>query len=302
MKVFINIFGIILIFSIIKYIQILFYNHNRYFSIISYIKNDIIYKINNISSISKIIYIINKTDLSYKIKGKNIVSIGTYLFISIIISIAIFILTYRYFSLFSIAFIVSVFSFFIPYYIIKYLLYCKKVKIERMFPNYIISLKNYTDVNNDIIEAFKRANVSEPLATYINKFNISIQKGIKIYDAFETLKSNLNMNKITQLISLLQFCYIYGGNYKELLNNFSKIQMKTILQKEKEKQKIFSAKLVLIILILLNIYILFGFVLTNNEYHNILINTFIGNVILNINILSYIFIIYMFIKLNKMED
>jgi Flp pilus assembly protein TadB len=176
------------------------------------------------------------------------------------------------------------------------------MKILKMFPNYVVNLKNYTDINNDIIEAFRRTRVEEPIGTFINKFNISIQKGVKIHEAFETLKYNINIKRISQLITLLQFCYIYGGNFGNLLDKFSKVQMKTNLQREKENQKIFSAKLVLTVLIILNIYILFGFVFSNIEYSKILLDTFIGRLILNMNILSYIIIFYMYVKLNDMEE
>ncbi|MDD2376571.1 MAG: hypothetical protein PHD15_00880 [Clostridia bacterium] len=302
MKMLITIIGIITIYYIIQYICDSFYNQKKYKNIMLDLKSEMIYKIRELSFIKKISYIIDETNLSFKISNIKIISILTILILSIVIFIITFIITFNFLHLFSSSLIFSTFMLFLPYFIIRYFSYYRKNKILRMFPNYIISLKNYTDVNNDIIEAFRRANVEEPIKTYINKFNISVQKGIKIYDAFETLKKSVNIKKINQFITLLQFCYIYGGDFGNLLDKFSKIQMKTNFQKEKEKQNIFSSKLVLIVLILLNMYILFGFILTNNEYYTILIKTFIGNLVLNINILSYIFIFYMYIKLNKMEE
>ena len=302
MKILIIIIGIVTIYCIIKYILDSFYNQEKYKNIMFDLKNETLYGFGKLSYIKKLTYILNETNLSFKINHTKIVSVAKILILSIIIFVITFIITYKFLNLFLSSLILSIVTLFLPYLIIKYFSYYKKNKILRNFPNYVISLKNYTDVNNDIIEAFRRANVEEPLNTYINKFNVSVQKGIKIYDAFETLKSNINIKKINQFITLLQFCYIYGGDFGNLLDKFSKIQMKTNLQKEKEKQKIFSSKVVLIVLILLNMYILFGFVLTNSEYHDILVKTFIGNVILNINILSYIFIFYMYIKLNKMEE
>jgi Flp pilus assembly protein TadB len=299
MKTFITIIGIVATYYVILYIYYNFYNHKN---IIFNLRSETIYKIRELSFIKKIIYSLDEANLSLKVGNINIISLLTILILTIVVFIITFLITYNFLHLFSSSLIISIFSLFLPYLIIKYFSYCRKIKILKNFPNYIISLKNYTDVNNDIIEAFRRATVEEPLKTYIEKFNISLQKGVKIYDAFESLKSSINIKKINEFITLLQFCYVYGGDFGNLLDKFSKIQMKTNLQREKEKQKIFSSKLVLIILILLNMYILFGFVLTNNEYYNILVKTFIGNLILNINILSYIFIFYMYILLNKMED
>ena len=302
MNILINIIGIVLIYNIFEYIVNNLYNSKKYKNKIFDLKGDTIYKMRELSFIKKTSYLLDEANLSFKFKNINIISTLTILILSIVILIITFIITYNYLHLFSSSLILSIFTFFLPYFIVKYFSYYKNIRILRNFPNYIISLKNYTDINNDIIEAFKRANAEEPLSIYINKFNISVQKGVKIYDAFETLKKSINIKKINQFITLLQFCYIYGGDFGDLLDKFAKIQMKTNLQKEKEKQKIFSAKIVLVTLILLNIYILFGFVLKNGEYYTILVNTFIGNLILNINILSYIFIFYMYIKLNEMEE
>jgi Flp pilus assembly protein TadB len=302
MKIFINIIGIVIICYIIEYVFTILFDHKKYKNIIPNLKCETIYKIKKLPFIKRLSYMLGELNICLKIKNINIISTLTILILSIVSSIIIFILTYNFLHLFLSSVILSSFTFFIPYFVIKYFLYCKRNKIIKMFPNFIISLKNYTDVNNDIIEAFKRVNAEEPLNLYIEKFNISLQKGVKIYDAFETLKKSINIERINQFITLLQFCYMYGGNFGNLLDKFSKIQMKTNLQRESEKQKIFSSKLVLVILIILNMYILLGFVLTNNEYYNILVKTFVGNLILNTNILSYIFIFYMYIKLNSMED
>ena len=302
MKILNCIIGIFTMYYILNYIFTAIDKYKDYTSIIHSFKSETLYKLNELSFFKKVTRIIEETDLNFKIKNKNIISALTLFLISILFFLITFVITYKFLNLFISSIILSLFAFFLPYYIIKYFSYCRKVKILNIFPNYVVSLKNYTDVNNDIIEAFRRASVEEPLIPYINKFNISIQKGIKAYDAFETLKTNINIKRINQFITLLQFCYIYGGSFEELLDKFSKIQMKSNIQREKEKQKIFSSKLVLLLLILINIYILFGFILTNNEYYNILVNTFMGNVILNVNILSYIFIFYMYVKLNKMED
>jgi len=298
-KTLITFVGIVAIYHIIIYG---YYSFNNYKKIIFNLNSETICKIRGLSFVKKIVYTLDESNLILKIGNINIVSTLTILIITIAISIITFIISYNFLHIFSSSLIISIFSSFLPYLIIKSFSYHKKTKILNNFPNYIISLKNYTDVSNDIIEAFRRATVEEPLKTYIEKFNVSLQKGVKIYDAFESLKKSINIKKINEFITLLQFCYMYGGDFGNLLDKFSKIQMKTNLQREKEKQKIFSSKLVLIILILLNMYILFGFVMTNSEYYNILVKTFIGNLILNINILSYIFIFYMYIQLNKMED
>lgn len=297
MKILITTIVSIFLCFFVKYIYI----KKIYYKNINLI-NKIINRIKKFRYIKIISDALIKSNYSFRIKGVNIISTLNIVILSIFFSLITFILTYRYLNLIFSSTILSIISFFIPYYIIKYNSYRKKIKILNIFPNYVVNLKNYTDVNNDIVEAFRRTSVEEPLNKYIDKFNVSIQKGVKLYDAFETLKNNINIEKINKFITLLQFCYVYGGNFGTLLDKFSKIQMKANILREKERQKTFSAKLVLMVLILLNIYILFGFVLSNNDYYDILVKTFVGNIILNINIISYIFIFYMYIKLNKMEE
>jgi Flp pilus assembly protein TadB len=297
-RIFINTIGIIATYYAIQSIIIIFANYNKEIAF----KNVAIEKISKLSIFKKIAYSIIESNISFKIKNTNIISTTSIFIVSILISIIIFIYSYNFLNLFLSSSILAIFTFFIPYLMIRYLSHLRKERILKVFPNYVVNLKNYTDVNNDIIDALRRANSDVLLEKYINKFNISLQKGVKIYDAFESLKRNINIKKINQFLTLLQFCYIYGGNFSELLDKFSKIQMKINIQIEKEKQKTFSSKFVLIILIIINIYILFGFILNNSEYYDILTKTFVGNLILNINILSYIFIFYMYIKLNSMEE
>lgn len=301
-NILIVILGILTLYIIIKNIYNMFNNHNNYKNIILNFKTEFIYKIKTFSFINKIIYALIDSDIYYKYNSINSIMIILILILSLSCFVIIYLITFSMLHLFFSSVILSIFALFLPYYIIKYFAYYKKSKILKLLPNYIISLKNYTDVNNDIILALKRTNVDEPLNSYIERFNISIEKGINVYDAFETLKQSINIKKINNFISLLQFCHIYGGDFGELLDKFSKIQMKTNIQREKEKQNIFSSKLVLIFLIILNIYIMVGFVLPNNDLYSIITSTFIGRAIININIMSYIIIFVMYIKLNKMGE
>lgn len=242
--------------------------------------------------------------LQLKSVNKNIKFISPF---SIIIfsfssSIIMFFLSYKIFNITSSAFIISVFSFFIPYLILSFFLNKQKEKIIRDFPTYAITLKNYTKVTNDILIAFKRAKVQGPIEIYIKRFNISIEKGMNIYECFERLKEDINIKKINEFLTASQNCYINGGDFNKLLEKYSNIVTKTNIQKEKEKEESFSSKLVLYILIFINIYLLFCFGFGNIEYKELLTNTFFGKLIINVNIISYILIYIFIIKLNKMEE
>ena len=76
----------------------------------------------------------------------------------IIISIIIFLITYsvsfQFFKIISLSIIVAIPSLFIPMSIINYIAEYRIKKIEKVFPNFLLHLKNYTTISNDIIFAF----------------------------------------------------------------------------------------------------------------------------------------------------
>jgi Flp pilus assembly protein TadB len=194
------------------------------------------------------------------------------------------------------------FSFFIPYLILKELIKNNKNKILNVFPTYLIALKNYTKTDNNILGAFKRVDISFPISIYINRFNISIENGINVFECFEKLKNDININKINDFLTASQYCYLNGGNFSKILEKYCNILTNYNLQKEKEKEESLGSKIVLYILILMNIYILVGFVLTNIEYRNIILGTLFGKIIININLLSYMLIFFFIKKMNNLEE
>ncbi len=237
--------------------------------------------------------------IKYNIKYVNITTI---FILSIILSFAVFSIIIKFLNVFSTAVILAIFVFFIPSYIIKYLVYLKKQKIVNLFPSYIINLKNYTTTSNDIIYAFYNTKVEGVLEKYIERFNLSVKKGISVYDSFERLKKDINIPSISRFLSSLQFCYLNGGDFSKLLERYINIFIKKNTYREKEKQESYSSKLVLVILVIINVYMMFSFVFANEEYFKIITQTTMGVIIINVNVLSYIATIYMAIKLNKMEE
>lgn len=222
--------------------------------------------------------------------------------ISTFLSIITFIVMYLFTNIFSTSLIFSFFVFIIPYLIIEYIVNNQKNKILSIFPMYAISLKNYTKSTNNIIIAFKKVKIEGILSIYVDKFNLSIEKGISVFESFENLKKQININKISEFITASQYSYINGGDFNKLLDRFSNILLKSNIQKEKEKEESFSSKLVLGLLLIINIYVLFTFILLNDEYKNIMLNTLFGKIIINTNIISYMLIFLFIRKINKLEE
>lgn len=292
---FLNIFFIFVIIDFVIYIK----NQNR---ILKFVNSKVIgSKINNSSFIKKISFYINYLK-NINISSFHLLKPIIIIAISLIISFLSFILSYKFFCVFSSALIISIYTFFIPYIFLKYLYNRYRRKILDIFPTYIISLKNYTNISNDIIVAMRKVNIDKPLMLFIDRFNLLIQKGISVCDGFEKLKSDINIKKISEFITALQNCYINGGDFSKLLDRYSKIINNINAQREKESQDNFSSILVLIILIIINIFLIITFIYSNVTYKSIIINSFTGKVILNINILSYLLVFYFVKKLNKLEE
>ena len=166
---------------------------------------------------------------------------------------------------------------------------------------YTLSLKNYTDIDNNIIYAFSQSLPNENIKKYIEKFNTSVLSGVNVYSAFETLKEDINIEEVSQFINLLQNCYINGGNFSQVIDKYSKLQTKVNIQKEKQNQELQSSKITLIVLICLSFFMVFGFVLNNEVYKDIILNTVGGKIILTVNMLTYIVMYIMYLKIVKME-
>lgn len=293
-----QIINLIIIAIIINIILKLLKNNNK--------KNNIMYnllkdKIKNISFISQInYYIIELKNL--KISSKNFLNILFILILSSLISILTFYVSYIYFNIISTSLILSIISFFIPINLIKKIYVKQKEKILEVFPMYCIYLKNYTNSTNDIVLAMKKIETDYPLNIFIHKFNLSIEKGIRVYDAFEDLKKKINIKIINNFVTLLQYAYINGSNFSRLLDKYANILVKTNIQKEKEKEELLSSKIVIYVLMIINAYIIHSFVFLNEEYRNVIVNSAIGKLIININIISY-FMIFLLMKKNlKMEE
>lgn len=214
--------------------------------------------------------------------------------ISIIFSIVIFVISKYIFEIFSTSILISIISLVLPYFIIEQLYISEKNKILEKFPLYILTLKNYVYSTNNIVQAFKKAKIPDYLNVYISKFNISIEKGISISQAFEELKRDINIDVINDFLSSLLTCHLNGGNVCVLLNKYAEMLTKTNLQNAKSKQENISSILIFIIMACINIFLLFSFVYSNVEYKEIMTSSFIGKTIINFNILSYlvVFLLY----------
>jgi len=177
----------------------------------------------------------------------------------------------------------------------------EKSNVMKMLPMYIINLKNHVSEDNNIIKAIQMTTLDEPLRKYINQFKDNVSRGMNVMEAFDKLKSDVDVKHFNTFINSCEVCYMNGGDFTSLLKRYVNMITKEIYHKEETKEKAYSDILTLIIMIVLNVLVIVMFVFANVEYAAIIRGTLFGQIILTLNALSYILIAYFVFKLYKEE-
>jgi len=221
--------------------------------------------------------------------------------ISVLLSVLTYFLSSVSIKIVSTSIILSIVSFFIPYIIITILVNNKVQKIKNILPSYIVNLKNNLEVTNNIIKAMRITKVEAPLEYSINNFNYKVEKGINVYQSFDELKENVNIDVFNSLVDAFKVCYYNGGDFICVLNKYIDIISKENMEKAKLKENSSSTILTLLIMVCINIMLLFSVVLSNPEYKKIMLETLAGHAIINFEIISYLLVVYFVYKVYKME-
>lgn len=225
----------------------------------------------------------------------------TVIFISIMLFIFVYFISFKFFGIILLAIIVSLPATFLPFTLIKYVSEYKGRKIEKALLNFLLQLKNFTKINNDIVFAFSQIETIEPMQGYINTFLLEINSGIKFEKAMENLKEKIKITSFRDFLTNLEHCYLYGGNFTELINK--SYQMIFDLQTEKNNriEETKSARLVLFILIFLDLFIYITNIKNNPENYIIMQKSIIGNMILYWNFLSIWGLLILASKVKKLD-
>lgn len=259
---------------------------------------------------SKKIKITEKFNLKYKInllidkanlKRSVFINYFSLLFASTLCLLITYIFIFNIFKIVILSLIISLPSFFIPFIILNYIALYKAEKIEKIFLNFLLQLKNYTKISNDVIGALKNVETIEPLQSYIDKLNVELNSGIKFETAIEHLKEKISVAKFKEFFSNLQYCYVFGGNFSTFIDKNYQTISELQKEKSKRKQETQSARIVLFILILLDIFVYINFVKSDYENYMIMKNSFIGKAILYWNFISMWFLIYLSEKVKKLD-
>lgn len=212
-----------------------------------------------------------------------------------------YVLTKRIFEIPLLSMIISAPSFGLPIIVLSIIANYREKRIEGALLNFLLQLKNYTKINNDIVYAFQSVKVIEPLQSFIDKFLIEVNRGVKFEIAMEHLKEKIHIKSFLELLNNIQYCYLYGGSFSELISkNYKMIDE---LQKEKmaRLQETKSSRLVLLILIALDLFVYFTFITGNPDNYKIMKTTLFGKVILYWNFISMWLLLLLSNRVKKLE-
>ena len=235
------------------------------------------------------------------IKRNILINPITIIFLSFFCFFIIYLVIFNYLRIVTLSLIVSFPSILIPIIVINIIGNYKSEKIEKIFPNFLLQLKNYTRINNDIIYAMQEVQTIEPLQTYINTFLIEINSGIIFEKSIQNLKEKIDVEIFRNFFSNLEHCYLYGGSFTELIDKSYKMIYEIQKEKDARLQETKSARMVLFILIFLNLFVYISNIKNNPENYMIMQKTFIGNVILYWNFISIWFLVFLANKVKKLD-
>ena len=207
-----------------------YYNKNKKIKLTT--KLNLIYRIN---------ILIDKAGLERNI----IINPITIIIFSALSFVITYFFVYGFFKIILLSAIISIPAIFAPIFILGKAKERNSKKIEDIMLDFLLQLKNYTRINNDIIYALKQVKTLEPLQGYINKFLIELNSGIKFEKAIENLKDKIGFDSLRTVLSNIQYCYLYGGDFSVLMDKSYKTIGKIQNEKKERYQETKSARIVL---------------------------------------------------------
>lgn len=225
----------------------------------------------------------------------------TIIFLCVLVFFVFYYIVFKIFNIILLSVIISLPTILIPIVILNILAESKSKKIEKTMLNFLLQIKNYTQINNDILYAFKEVKAIEPLNSYIKRFLLEINSGVKFEKAIENLKEKITFQNFKMFFTNIQYCYLYGGNFSELITKNYKMISAIQEEKNHREQETLSARIVLGVLIILDLFVYFTFIKDNYENYKIMTESFLGNMILYWNFISIWLLIFLMHKVKKLD-
>ena len=130
---------------------------------------------------------------------------------------------------------------------------------------------------------------------------LEVNSGVKIEKAIENLKEKITFQNFKMFFTNIQYCYLYGGNFSELITKNYKIISAIQNEKNHREQETMGARIVLGILIALDLLVYFTFIKDNYENYKIMTGSLLGNMILYWNFISIWLLVFLMHRVKKLD-
>ena len=212
-----------------------------------------------------------------------------------------YLLVYSVIRIILLSIVISLPGFLIPILILKIIGNYKVSRIEDSVLDFLLQLRNYTRINNDIVYAFKQVETVDPLQSYIDTFLVELNSGIKFEKAVNNIKDKISLGKLKDIITNIEHCYLYGGDFCELMRK-SYVTISKIQKEKKQRiQDTKNARIVLGILIFLDLFVYFSYIKNNYQNYLLMTNRLLGIVILYWNFISIWGLLFLMNRVQKLD-
>lgn len=155
-------------------------------------------------------------------------------------------------------------------------------RLENEIMTFLNLVENFSKTDNDIVQIFKKAlfYLDEPLKGLLLEFCNEAESIGDTAAAFNNLSARIEHAKCRELFRNLQVCSKYEANYDEVIKDCRMSMIDYLAVKADRKAIINNGRAEIVILIISAVGIIFLFSGITSDLWNVLINTFIGNIIL----------------------
>lgn len=176
--------------------------------------------------------------------------------------------------------------------------------IDQQLLTYINVLKNLSASNEDIVIIFEKSlpYVRQPLKQHIMQFIYEAKKGIPLKVAFKNFEKAVDNNRFKQLLRNLYIASKHDANYREVLRASKSIFKHYFTEKKRRQITVRNGRIGILVIVILGLSI---FKLADNFISGGILtqlrNTTGGNIILGYFLAIFIYTIYKFITLDKLN-
>jgi Flp pilus assembly protein TadB len=224
----------------------------------------------------------------------NPIILAAFILVGFFVASVVYSISLKIFEIKSVAVIIAIPFTLAGFFIVRAISIKKQERLEMVMNDFFIQLKGALRVNSDIIEAFRKiqSNVLSPFGVYLTQMLKEINAGVIPEEALIKFAHKVDIKKFSFYINNLRYASIYGGDVISLTVETQKSISDILKQKRKRQKETKSICTVLYILILIDLFIYFAFIVKDPNYLSLMRNNSIGNLVLTINFLSIWLIIW----------